>query len=101
MAALHVVQITDFHIRAEPGARSGGRDSHATLAAVIDAIAAGPAPDFVLATGDLVDDGPGRIGHALDRLGEHRAHGWHHGQVHEDQPRRALRADPPARWVVE
>ncbi len=72
MAALHVVQITDFHIRAEPGARSGGRDTHATLAAVIDAIAAGPAPDLVLATGDLVDDASpasyGRLAPLLRRL---------------------------------
>ena len=55
MPAHHVVQITDFHIHADPSARSGGRDTHATLAAVIAAVAA-QAPDLVLATGDLVDD---------------------------------------------
>ena len=56
MAALHVVQITDMHIR--PGCASGGSrcGNHAKLSAVIDAIAAGPAPGLVLATGDLVDD---------------------------------------------
>lgn len=57
MAAAHLIQITDFHIHAEPQVSDGRRDSHATLAAVIDAIGRGPAPDLVLATGDLVDDG--------------------------------------------
>lgn len=72
MAALHVVQITDLHIAAEPERRPGMRDPHAALATVIDAILRGPAPDLVLATGDLVDDGSpaayGRLAPLLQRL---------------------------------
>ena len=72
MAALHVVQITDLHIAAEPELRPGRRDPLGTLATVIDAILEGPAPDLVLATGDLVDDGSpsayGRLAPLLRRL---------------------------------
>jgi len=56
MAAVHLIQITDMHIRASRSSRSSRRGNHAKLSAVVDAIVAGPAPDLVLATGDLVDD---------------------------------------------
>lgn len=56
MPPVHLVQITDMHIRAATAARPSRQGNHAKLSAVIDAIVAGPAPDLVLATGDLVDD---------------------------------------------
>ena len=54
--SIRLVQITDFHISADPGERLRGVDTHATLAAVIGRVRAG-APDLVIATGDLSQDG--------------------------------------------
>lgn len=56
MPAAHIVQITDMHIRAGRASRASPGGNRAKLSAVVDAIVCGPAPDLVLATGDLVDD---------------------------------------------
>ncbi len=56
MAPIPLVQITDLHIHADPAARSHGRDTLATLSAVVEAVRA-ERPELVLATGDLADDG--------------------------------------------
>jgi Icc protein len=64
-APLRVIQITDFHLKAEPGSRLWGADVDAGLNAVLAHIRErNPVPDFILATGDLVGDEP----HAYDRL---------------------------------
>ncbi|MBL8251444.1 MAG: metallophosphoesterase [Candidatus Competibacter sp.] len=56
---LRVVQITDIHLKTEPGSRLWGADIDAGLNAVLAHIRdRDPAPDFVLATGDLVGDEP-------------------------------------------
>ena len=58
-APLRIVQITDLHLKASPGSRLWGADVDAGLNAVLAHIQArDPAPDFVLATGDLVGDEP-------------------------------------------
>lgn len=71
MPPLSVIQITDLHIHADPATRMKGRDTHATLAAVLEAVEA-EVPDLVLATGDLVDDASAaayaRLRPLLDRL---------------------------------
>ena len=55
---LRVIQISDFHLLADAGERLREVDTHATLAAVIERVRAeSPAPDLVLATGDLSQDG--------------------------------------------
>ncbi len=55
---MRLIQLTDCHLFDDPAARLGGVDTHRTLAAVIDALArADPAPDVVLATGDLTQLG--------------------------------------------
>lgn len=56
--ALLIAQITDLHV-SRPGVLVNGRvDSHAHLErAVAQLAAADPAPDLILATGDLVDRG--------------------------------------------
>ncbi|MDX1655993.1 MAG: phosphodiesterase [Candidatus Competibacteraceae bacterium] len=54
---LHVIQITDTHLRAEPGSRLWGVDVDRGLAAVLEDIQARPQlPELILATGDLVQD---------------------------------------------
>ena len=72
MAAIPIVQITDLHVHADPAARSRGRDTLATLSAVVEAVRA-EAPALVLATGDLTDDGDPRayrrLRPVLERLG--------------------------------
>jgi Icc protein len=66
MAARHLVQITDLHIGPDPAARSQGCDTLETLARVVAAVRfEQPAPELVLATGDLVNDGSAA---AYDRL---------------------------------
>ncbi|HAO32148.1 MAG TPA: metallophosphoesterase [Candidatus Competibacter sp.] len=56
---LRAVQITDLHLKTEPGSRLWGADIDAGLNAVLAHIRnRKPAPDFVLATGDLVGDEP-------------------------------------------
>jgi len=72
MASISLAQITDLHINSDPEARSQGRDTLKTLMAVTDAVRQA-APDLVLATGDLVDDGSavayGRLRPVLGGLG--------------------------------
>ncbi len=72
MPPVHLVQITDMHIRAKTGSRPSRRGNFAKLSAVVDAVTSGPAPDLVLATGDLVDDASpaayGRLAPLLQRL---------------------------------
>ncbi len=55
--AVNAIQITDPHISADPGELYDGVDTWVSLNAVIDAVLElEPAPDFVVATGDLVND---------------------------------------------
>ncbi|MCS3902748.1 Icc protein [Methylohalomonas lacus] len=54
--SLSLIQITDTHIQAEPGATFDGIDCAASLAAVLDHINAHEQPDRILLTGDLVHD---------------------------------------------
>ncbi len=62
---IRVVQITDLHLKTQPGSRLWGADVDGGLNAVLAHIQArDPAPDFILATGDLVGDEPA----AYDRL---------------------------------
>lgn len=67
-----LLQITDTHLRAEPGARMKGMDTNASLLAVLEA-ARREAPDGVLLTGDLVHDGSAqgyrRLAAHVERLG--------------------------------
>ncbi|MBN35086.1 MAG: phosphodiesterase [Rhodospirillaceae bacterium] len=56
MSAIHLAQITDLHIEADPGKLSKDRDTLATLCAVTERVREA-ASDLVLATGDLVNDG--------------------------------------------
>ncbi len=56
--ALDLVQLTDCHLVDDPAGRVGGVDTFATLEAVVDEVRRGePAPDAVLVTGDLSQDG--------------------------------------------
>jgi Icc protein len=58
MPVRHLVQITDLHIDADPHDRKQERDTLETLSRVVAAVRwEHPAPELVLATGDLVDDG--------------------------------------------
>ena len=53
-----IAQITDFHVRPPGVLAYGGIDTNAMLRAAVAAIAAlDPAPDCVIATGDLTDCG--------------------------------------------
>ena len=62
---LRVVQISDLHLKAQPGSRLWGVDVDDSLNAVLAHIRErDPAPDFILVTGDLVGDEPA----AYDRL---------------------------------
>lgn len=66
---LRVIQISDFHIKTQPGSRLWGVDVDAGLNAVLEHIQARrPQPDFVLATGDLVGDDPDAYGRVRDLL---------------------------------
>lgn len=54
---IHIVQITDTHIMADPAARFDSVDCAATLQSVLaDIQSADPRPDLILLTGDLVHD---------------------------------------------
>ncbi|HCK81006.1 MAG TPA: metallophosphoesterase [Candidatus Competibacter sp.] len=56
---LRIVQITDLHLKTEPGSLLWGADVDAGLNAVLAHVRRrNPAPDLVLATGDLVGDEP-------------------------------------------
>ena len=53
-----IAQISDFHLRADGSLAHGVVDTRQVLAAAVARLAAmRPAPDVVLATGDLADDG--------------------------------------------
>ncbi len=57
-SALNLVQLTDCHLFDDPQRRLGGVDTFATLEAVVDEVRQSePAPDAVLVTGDLSQDG--------------------------------------------
>lgn len=51
-----IAQITDCHLLAEPGARLHGRDPDESLTRVLEAVRA-CAPEVVIATGDLTEEG--------------------------------------------
>ena len=53
---IHVLQITDLHLRAEAGQRLIGVDTDASLRAVLQAAIAQQQPDALLVTGDLAHD---------------------------------------------
>jgi len=58
MKSLRVVQITDIHLLAGPGAKLYGIDTAVVLQKVIDDIVGlSPPPDLMIATGDLAEDG--------------------------------------------
>lgn len=71
-APLRVIQISDFHLKTQPGSRLWGVDVDASLNAVLECIQARhPQPDLILATGDLVGDDPeaySRVRQALEPL---------------------------------
>lgn len=71
-APLHIVQISDIHLKTQPS-RLWGADVDAGLHAVLRQIQTRqPAPDFILATGDLVGDEPEaypRLWRCLEQLG--------------------------------
>ena len=75
---LRVIQISDFHLLADAGERLREVETPATLAAVIERVRA-EAPDLVLATGDLSQDGLlgsyRRVKTLLRRLDAHRGRG--------------------------
>lgn len=52
----HVLQITDLHLRADPGERLIGVDTDASLRAVLQAAIAQQQPDALLVTGDVAHD---------------------------------------------
>jgi Icc protein len=52
-----LLQLTDFHVLAQPGGTMMGMDTERSLQAVLSAaLESGPAPDLALLTGDLVQD---------------------------------------------
>ena len=58
MQTLRLVQITDIHLQSEPGAMLYGVDTGVTLSRIIEAVSElSPAPDLIVATGDLAEDG--------------------------------------------
>ncbi|MDP6173111.1 MAG: metallophosphoesterase [Rhodospirillales bacterium] len=54
---VRVVHITDCHLTGNEQDRVGEVDTRATLAAVLEDMESHPAPDLILATGDLSQDG--------------------------------------------
>ena len=69
VAPLRVVQISDFHLKTQPNSRLWGADVDDGLNAVLARIRErNPAPDFILATGDLVGDEPNAYGRLLQVL---------------------------------
>ena len=69
---LRIIQITDLHLKTKPS-QLWGVDVDASLNAVLAHIQGrNPAPDFIIATGDLVGDEPeayGRLRELLEPLG--------------------------------
>lgn len=70
---LRVLQVTDLHLKTQPGSRVWGVDVDAGLSAVLARIRERhPVVDFILVTGDLVGDEPDayeRVRQALEPLG--------------------------------
>ncbi len=70
---LRVIQISDLHLKVQPGSRLWGMDVDAGLNAVLARVRERqPQPDFILATGDLVGDEPDayvRLRQRLEALG--------------------------------
>lgn len=68
---LRLLQLTDSHLRAAPdGALKGWRTRESLQIALQAALDGEPAPDAILATGDLSQDGsPASYGHVRDLLG--------------------------------
>lgn len=59
VAPLRVIQISDLHLKSQPGTRLWGVDVDVSLNAVLECIQTRhPQPDFLLMTGDLVGDDP-------------------------------------------
>jgi Icc protein len=66
---LRIVQITDLHLKTQPNSRLWGADVDAGLRAVLAHLRERePAPDFVLATGDLVGDEPEAYSRLIELL---------------------------------
>jgi hypothetical protein len=66
------------------GQRLGVAARQLDLVAVLEYQAAEPVPLGLEAQAlDVVDRVLARVGDALDALGEHRPHRWHHGKVHD------------------
>jgi Icc protein len=66
---LRVIQLSDCHVSADPGARYRGADPRATLDSVL-ALAGSWRPDLLLATGDLSEDAsPAAYRHLAQRMG--------------------------------
>jgi len=65
--AIRIVQISDLHLLGDPGSCTNGVDSAAVLERVVPLVNA-LAPDLVVATGDLTDDGTPAAYHRLRQL---------------------------------
>ncbi len=57
MRPFHLLQITDCHLGSQPGADLLGLDTDESLCDVLHALKAQEAPDLILATGDISNDG--------------------------------------------
>ena len=68
---IHVLQITDLHLRASAGARLIGVDTDASLRAVLQAAMSTQQPDALLVTGDVAHDpDPAAYQRCLDIIAE-------------------------------
>jgi len=68
---IHLLQITDLHLRGSAGKRLIGVDTDASLRAVLQAATAQQMPDALLVTGDVVHDpNPQAYQRALDIIAE-------------------------------
>lgn len=65
-AQARILQISDTHLLAEPGATLLGIDTAATLAAVLDSAMRDARPDALVASGDLCHEQPAAYGRFLD-----------------------------------
>ncbi len=70
MAELRLLQLSDCHLSADPEARYRGQDADAGLAAMVEA-ASSFAPDALVLTGDLAEDGsPAAYARLVERLSD-------------------------------